>query len=246
MEWTAETSEKGVTERGFRLPCEGRQVPGIVWTQEGGSAPTPIVLIGHGGSGHKRQPHLLSLARRLVRHHGVAAAAIDGPLHGDRRPADLDEGDVEARRRRFARRRAVDEMIADWQATLDALQKLPELGVAPVGYWGLSMGTMFGVPLVAAEPRIAVAVLGLMGIREDSGPLGERFERDAPQVRCPVLFLQQWDDQLFPVESSNRLFGLLASEDKRLHAHPGQHAAVPPEEFINSETFLARHLLETR
>ena len=108
------------------------------------------------------------------------------------------------------------------------------------------MGTMFGVPLVAAEPRVAVAVLGLMGIRDDSGPFGERFLLDAPQVRCPVLYLQQWDDELFPVESSNRLFGLIASEDKRLHAHPGRHAAVPPEEFTHSETFLARHLLEAR
>ena len=242
MKWTSQITEKSVTEREFRVESAGREVPGILWSPEAASGPTPVVLIGHGGGGHKRQPHLLSLARRLVRHHGIAAAAIDGPVHGDRQPADLDASDVNERRRRFAGRQAVDEMLADWKASLDAIQKLDEIGPGPVGYWGLSMGTMFGVPLVAAEPRICVAVLGLMGIRDDAGPLGERFLRDAPEVRCPVLFLQQWDDELFPVAASNQLFGLIASKDKRLHAHPGRHAAVPPEEFTNSESFLAQHL----
>jgi dienelactone hydrolase len=133
----------------------------------------------------------------------------------------------------------VDDVIADWKATLDALQKLPELGVGKVGYWGLSMGTMFGLPFVAAEPRIAVATLGLMG----TGVFGEgRLERDAADVTCPVLFLQQWDDELIPRENGAALFGAIASTDKRLHAHPGAHAAVPPEEFTCTETFLAERL----
>ena len=239
MQWTGEgTTSKGVTERGFTLEHSGRSVPGIAWTPENAEAPTPVVLIGHGGNGHKREPHILSLARRLVRHHGIAAAAIDGPLHGDRTPAGgqltLDE-----RRAAFRDGKLVDGMIADWKATLDALQKLPELGVGKVGYWGLSMGTMFGLPFVAAEPRIAVATLGLMG----TGVFGDgRLERDAQGVACPVLFLQQWDDELIPRENVAALFGAIASTDKRLHAHPGAHAAVPREEFGFTEAFLAERL----
>lgn len=52
-----------------------------------------------------------------------------------------------------------DSMVEDWKATLNALlklQKLPEIGTGWVGDWGLSMGTLFGLPLVAAEPRIEV------------------------------------------------------------------------------------------
>ena len=57
------------------------------------------------------------------------------------------------------------------------------------------MGTILGLPVVAAEPRISVAVLGLAGI---AGPTKQRLADDAKSVRCPVLFLVQWDDELFP------------------------------------------------
>ena len=101
------------------------------------------------------------------------------------------------------------------------------------------MGTILGLPLVAAEPRIAVAVLGLMGL---TGPTRSRIAADAPNVRCPVLFLMQWNDELFPRERLADLFDALGSTDKRLHAHPGKHGDVPAEEFEASEAFLARHL----
>ena len=46
--------------------------------------------------------------------------------------------------------------------TLDALQKLDCVGDSqPVGYYGLSQGGGVGMHLVAAEPRITAAVLGL-------------------------------------------------------------------------------------
>jgi hypothetical protein len=57
-----------------------------------------------------------------------------------------------------------------------------------------------------------------------------------------VLFLQQLDDELVPRDSAMELFLAIGSSDKRLHAHPGVHEAVPPEEFDQSEAFLARHL----
>ena len=80
MDWSGDAViSKGVTERAFELTCDGRRVPGIVWTPEEAQNPTATVLIGHGGGGNKREPHILALARRLVRHHGIAAAAIDGP-----------------------------------------------------------------------------------------------------------------------------------------------------------------------
>ena len=54
-----------------------RTIPGLLWTPEGTQPVKALVLLGHGGGGDKRQGYILALARRLVRHHGYAAAAID-------------------------------------------------------------------------------------------------------------------------------------------------------------------------
>lgn len=267
VQWTGEDdADRGVRQRGFTLTVDGRCVPGLLWTPAPSgaagetpaapagtaaeaTAPTegpagrPLVAIGHGGSDHKRQPVVLSLARRLVRHHHLAVVAIDGPVHGDRRAEDAappglvllefaqvwaDDGET-----------MTDAMVADWRAALHALQALPELGAGPVGWWGLSLGTILGLPLVAAEPRIEAAVLGLMGV---TGPTRARIARDAAAVTCPVLFLLQWDDMLFPRDDALALFDALATRDKRLHAHPGSHCDVPDEGFEASAAFLAARL----
>jgi dienelactone hydrolase len=239
MDWGASVTSKGVTERDFSVPCGTRTIPGVLWTPEQSQASTPLVLLGHGGSGHKREDHLVSLARRLVRHNGIAAATIDGPFHGDRKPAGIERESFREQRSRLIADSVVDTMVEDWKATLDALQKVEEIGVGRVGYWGLSMGTMFGLPFVAAEPRIEVAVFGLMGTKIG---MGERLLRDAAEVRCPLLFVQQWDDELVPRDSCIELFDALASEDKCLHANPGLHSAIPSDEFLATQAFLAGRL----
>lgn len=233
---------KGVRERRFDIERHGRMVPGLLWTPPEAEGTRPLVLIGHGASGSKREDYVVALGRRLVRHLGYAAAAIDGPVHGDRR-ANNGEG-VDTPFFDFGQMWAsdptmTDAMVADWAATIDALQEQPDVGLGPVGYWGLSMGTILGLPTVAAEARIRVAVLGLMGL---TGPTKARIAADAQIVSCPLLFLMQWHDELFPNELVLELFGALGSADKRLHAHPGHHGDVPLEEFEASERFLALHL----
>src|SRR5258705_8387765 len=166
----------------------------------------------------------------LARHHGIASVAIDGPNHGDRRPdGGLDPvkvfGEFPAE---WARPGSVDDMLEEWRATLDAVRALPEVGDGPVGYWGLSMGSIYGIPLVAAEQLVQVAVLGLLGL---VGPTKERFSADAAKISCPVLYLLQLDDQLFARDKVIEMYDLIWSVDKRLHSHPGEHSAVPPEEI---------------
>ena len=242
MHWGRVSAADGVDERWFEIHPEGRTVPGILWTPPGASGSRPLVLIGHGASGSKRAGYVLSLARRLVRTRGFAAAAIDGPVHGDRRS---DGGSVpglpllEFSQAWAGDPTMTDRMVADWTATLNALQAVDGVGEGPVGWWGLSMGTILGLPLVAAEERISAAVLGLMGL---TGPSRERIAADAPRVRCPVLFLTQWNDELFSRESSAELFDLLGTSDKRLLASMGGHGQVPTDAFEMSEQFLADRL----
>ena len=85
LEIIAEVCERGVVERRVALKVEaGETVPGIVWLLETATGPRPTVILGHGGVVHKRAPEVLGLARRLVRHRGYAAVALDAPEHGER------------------------------------------------------------------------------------------------------------------------------------------------------------------
>jgi dienelactone hydrolase len=173
-------------------------------------------------------------------------AAIDAPNHGDR-PKDekftrvavdmrarLASGEDPATAVVAMHELLAGQAVADWQAVITALQQLPSVGTGPVGYWGLSMGAGLGLPLLAAEPRIRAAVLGLLGLTGLAGT--------AEKVTVPVLFLLQWDDDLVSRDQGLALFGALASADKTLHASPGGHGQVPPFETDAALAFFTRHL----
>ncbi|NJD65381.1 MAG: alpha/beta hydrolase, partial [Chloroflexi bacterium] len=245
MEWRDESaSSMGVIERGFFVERAGDRIPGILWAPDEAVGPVPLVLIGHGGQSEKRNPNGLALARRFVRRHGIAAAAIDAVDHGERGPIATIEDpaghpDYIAL---WKRPDTFDRMVADWKATLDALAELPGIDGERIGYWGLSMGTMLGLPLVASEPRIKAAVLGLCGFTGSSairGRFGNRHRADAPHISCPTLFVVQWGDERFGRDGAFELFDLLGTKDKRLHANPGLHADVPPEGTDATREFLA-------
>ena len=248
IEFTDETTEMRVTERAFTLDRPAEPVPGILWTPEGTTGPRPLVLFGHGGTQHKRVPNILALARRLVRHHDFAAVAIDLPHHGERVPEAERNLSREERRQRlggrlFGRGRGetTQRAIGDWIATLDAVTDLPEVGAGgPVGYWGLSMGCAFGVPLIAGEPRIGAAVLGLFGWTEASRLVG--YDDLARSITVPLLFIVQWDDEVVDHHHAAELFGLFGSTRKTMHANPGRHVEVPRFERDAAEAFFAEHL----
>lgn len=251
MDFIEETSEQGVTERRFDIEVAGQRVPGIVWTPTGAKGPRPLLLQGHGGIQHKRVENILAQARRMVRRHGWAVAALDAPGHGDRVSKEeaerARERVMKAARKRGAlnddQRRAMAQaargVVQEWKTTLDALQQLDEIGAdQPVAYWGVSMGTRYGVPLIASEPRIKAAVLGLFGI----GPDPDEFSEQASRIEIPLLFLFQYGDELMTPQAGLSLFETFGSKIKTMHINPGGHVQVPLFERDEYEAFYMRHI----
>ena len=237
-DWYDTNDASGRSVREFNLVREGttRPVTGALWPASE-TGPAPLVLFGHGASGDRYQVPICQLAHRFADEAGCHSLAIDGPVHGLRQ---VGEGGRTAFRDEAARPSFQSDMVADWQAALTVAKQQVE--VTSLGYFGLSMGSIFGIPLLATLPEVRCAVLGLLGTTKAGGPFAERLLADAAEIACPVLFLMQLEDELFPRDGYLALFDALASQDKRLHANPGLHPQVPSEEIDHSFQFLATGL----
>jgi len=242
VRFTAQTSSGGVFEQIFLLG----DIPGVLWTPEDAGGIRPLIVMGHGGGQHKKAPSIVDRARRFVAACGFAVLAVDAPSHGDRPEheeftriateyeARLDAVQGLAPLIASFQALVVRQIVPEWQAVLDAVQKLSHVGTGPVGYWGVSLGCVIGVPFVAAESRVRAAVLGLGG--------AEVSAETAARITVPVEFLVQWDDERVPRAQSLALFDALGSAEKTLHANPGKHGDVPAFEIDSTLRFFARHL----
>ncbi|MFE2474893.1 alpha/beta hydrolase [Streptomyces sp. NPDC059389] len=245
MHFTSERGlDDGVLEREFTLG----EVPGILWTpgSASASAPAPLILLGHPPLGlRKMYPRLAGRARDAAAD-GFAAATIELPGSGDRpRWAVVEQARAELRRAMEAGEPVGDEIVdalvlplveravPEWQAALDALLGLPEIG-GPVGYSGgvISIGTRLAV----VEPRISAAVLF-------AGSLVPRavFE-EARRVTIPLHVLLQWDDEGNERQAALDLFDAFGSREKTLHANMGGHTGVPQFAGDAAARFFTRHL----
>jgi dienelactone hydrolase len=231
-------TEKGVTTRHLWIAgCDGRQVPALVVTPEGASGPRPVIMLGHGAGGSKDEPQMQSIARWLVRRESFAVAIIDGPVHGERRADGGDAVGVQAREA-MRSREVYEEMAVDWQRTVDACGELPDVSNDRAAYLGFSMGTVLGVPAVAAEERFRCAVFAIGGV------LGSRpnvLEEAARTISRPVLMINQTEDEIFSRESAFHLYDAL-SGPKRVFFYPGGHTGVPREAMERVREFLHAHL----
>ncbi|MFI5952586.1 alpha/beta hydrolase [Cryptosporangium sp. NPDC051539] len=257
MNFTAETSSNGVLERDFLL----HEIPGVHWSApnqpatdqpaaiqpaaiqpatDRPAAERPLVLLAHGGGQHKRAPGVVARAQRLVAS-GFDAVSLDAPGHGGRPRTESDERDIALMRAAMQAGEPVGEIVSrfngdiaeravpEWRAVLDAIGPRH-----PVGFFGLALGTAIGVPLVAAEPRISAAVLGVFW--------GESLIGTAQKITVPIEFLHQWDDEHITRESGLSLFDAFASTEKTLHANSGAHLEVPRFEVDSTVAFFRRHL----
>jgi dienelactone hydrolase len=255
MDTLTEEVVDGVVQRRFDLTVEGRTVPGLHWRPDG-SAPRATILMGHGGFQSKEAPNIVAMAHRFAVAEGFATIALDAPGHGDRRTPEQirqQEETLERLRSGGAGRAPSSErtpapapaaaddgreprMVREWKALLD---QLGEHGgdTGPFGYWGVSMGARYGIPLVATEPRISAAVFGLFGLLPDPA-----FRAHVAAISVPLLFLFQHDDELMTPKAGLALWEAFGSKEKTMHINPGPHVGIPLFERDSSLAFFARHL----
>ncbi len=239
VDWTDAEDALGRRTREFRIGREGkREITGALWQPGQTRAGSTLVCFGHGASGDRYQRPICSLARRLTEEAGLPVVALDGPVHGLRQVGD---GARTAFFEEFQRDGCITEMTGEWNTTIRCIQSLPEIGAGNIAWFGLSMGSIFGIPLVASREDVVVAVLGLLGVSPGL-PHGDEILSAARKINCPLLFLMQLEDELFDRAGYLTLFDALASGDKRLHANPGLHPEIPAEEIDFAFDFLTRHI----
>lgn len=245
MHFTSEQRlDGGVLEREFTLG----EIPGILWTpaSASASAPAPLILLGHPPLGLRTMyPRLVARARQCGAD-GFATATIELPGSGDRpRLPAAEQARADLRRAMDAGEPVSDEIIdalilplvekavPEWQAALDALLSLPEMG-GPVGYSGGVIS--IGVRLAVVEPRIAAAVLFAGSF------IPRAMFEEARQVTIPLHVLLQWDDEGNDRQAGLDLFDAFGSKEKTLHANMGGHTGVPQFAGDAAGQFLTRHL----
>jgi len=243
LEWHEMTEVDGATVREFTIHAPDRPITGVLWSGPDTKPGAPLVCFGHGASGNRHQRPIPRIASQLARDHGYFGLSLDGPVHGRRQ---IGSGGRASFWPEWEREGTSEKMVRDWRLALAIIADLADVQATKVGYWGLSMGTIYGAPFVAEEPRISVAVLGLMGLVSEPVHYAPTIKAAAAAITCPVFFIWQLEDELFTREECLGLFDALASDDKRLHASPGLHPNVPIEELDYSVEFLTSFLDGTR
>ena len=224
----------------------------VVWSPNGEPLQRPLVLLGHGGSGHKKSPYLVWFAMRLVTDYNFVAAAIDHlPQPGDRGGVSDIRTSVDWTGSSETFDEAIDSIVDYWQATIRTLVNRIEVDETKIGYWGYSGGTLMGIPLLAKTPGISAAALGKWGLEakpelteifdEEFPIVAARHKRDASGLKCPIHYLINMDDNLFTQCGQIELFNRLGSYRKALWAEPGDHVA----ESYNSVAYQLQFLGDT-
>ncbi|MGH3185825.1 MAG: hypothetical protein ACRDPY_35345 [Streptosporangiaceae bacterium] len=199
MRLISQTSLDGVTEQLFTLG----EIPGVLWTPEDAHGTRPLILMGHGGGQHKKEPGILARARRFAAGGGFAVAAIDVPSYGER-PTDeeFDRLAAEYRARVAAGEDTAapdtamyallaGQTVAEWRAVLTAVQQLGHVGGGPVGYWGVSAEkTLHANPRQARGPAAVRDGQLAAVLRPPSGLIPALPTRPPPlltrsQQQCP-------------------------------------------------------------
>lgn len=224
-----------LTEQSVAVAASGpSDIPCSIWSAT--KNPRGVVLLGHGLGVDRYHETVLVPAKLLALEYRAAVLVPEIPLHGVRDEFPDDPSGLLRRWQNFWASGGHASVCAEFRALLRYVATIYTL---PVAYFGLSLGTQYGLPFLAQTREVRSAVLGLFGSQPP--PRTPLMNRYAPAVRCPVYFVQKIDDELHSTASSTHLFSTLGSLEKVLDATPGPHGATSMASLRKACAFLARH-----
>lgn len=195
-----------------------------------------LLLLGHGGGHGKDSQRFVELAREYARCTGLAVICIDAVDHGDRKPEGVSPG-IPPR----WHSRALGRMVSDWQTVANSMS-----AVGPaVAYVGYSMGSIFGIPTVAAMLSVRAAVFVVGGIPDGGGiddpPLrGLLLESASHLGHAAILMQNKTGDDIFPIGGTQALYDVIPGT-KELALSEGGHDDWSPAMLQESVEFLQVH-----
>ena len=208
-----------IISRGFTVDVvqEKRVVAGTVWHSQASSGMRPLLLIGHQETEHKDASEVHDWMHIMCGKYGFVVAAIDGPIHGQRRVGTTEE---DLLKKEFDQLwndgdESISPMVLDWKLTVDALCELTEVDSRCIGYFGLSMGTAYGLEVVATDLRISAAILGQWGTHRAHQ---ERQLKAARRINCPLEFYAFEKDM--NLKYQKELYDTFRSNEKEWRTYP--------------------------
>lgn len=223
----------------FSIRHDSGVVPATFWNGSSNAASRPpLTLLQHGGPLHKNHERTRWLANAIVEGTGSAVLLIDGPIHGQRRSDQPELMEMLGIFKQFWQESGgFDSYVVDWRMALDAVLDQGWADADRVAWFGVSMGTAYGIPFCVAEDRIRAAAMGMWGL--DWGQ-EDRLLRDAKKMQVPVLFQIKEGDEIFSTEGQRALFDALGSPNKCLHTFPGGHSLEAPGQLDEMLAFISQ------
>ncbi len=209
-------------------------IPSSIWS--GNEKPTGVVLLGHGLGVDRHDQTVMRPMEILVQKHGAAVVVPEIPLHGVRAELPFNTPEIVERWQQFWISGGVDSICRELTALAHfCMERFAGL---PLAYFGVSLGTQYGIPFLAQNESICSAVLGLFGSHPPpKTPVMNRF---APAVSCPSYFIQKLDDEIHPAETTSHLFATIGAKEKVLDSTRGRHADVSEDTVRSACRFLTQ------
>ncbi|MEM7017905.1 MAG: hypothetical protein AAF512_11295, partial [Pseudomonadota bacterium] len=199
-----------------------------------------VVLMGHGLGVDRYHISMQIPIQILTKKYGISVIAPDLPMHGARNNEPTESMQFLRHWQEFWAGNGRAQLLSEWQTLMNyANNQFPGL---PLGYFGLSLGTQYGILLLSQTALLKAAVLGLFGSRPL--PASKVMNACAPKIEIPIYFIQKQHDELHPRTTSSHLYDSLGSSDKIMDSTPGKHAEVSEESLSQACQFISQHIIK--